>query len=166
MKTVKEIYQESLDQINEAGTINEITSSIQEVTTALHNNELARWTPDELSRAIGKIAVLRVNLGACLADAVAYYDISYMHRKLRYASEWQPTKNALNQELKRATVQDIDSDIMGTLAEEYQEEIKNKHYAEKLRLIYDATETLITALQSRLNVLKQERAETRYSGSY
>jgi len=100
-----------------------------------------------------------------MANAVAYYDISYTYRKMRYASEWKPTKAALSMELKRATIQDIDSEILANIAQEQEDELKNKHYAEQLRTLYDSTETLITAMQSRLGVLKQERYETRHHGA-
>lgn len=162
MKTIKEIYDENLKTINEMPVITGIAAEIKKITEALATTDLAGWTPDQLSRALTKLAVYRVNLGAEMADAVAYFDVSYTHRKLTYANEWKPAKEKLNAVLQRATVQDIDSYILGKLADEYQAEIKQKHYAEKLRILYDATETLITALQSRLGVLKQERIEAQH----
>lgn len=165
MKKPDELYNESLERINNVDAITEIAGKVLEITNALYKRELGNWTPDELSRAIASLAVLRVNLGQEMADAVAHYDISYTYRKMRYASEWKPTKAALNQELKRATIQDIDSEIVQEIAEEQEAELKNKHYAERLRTLYDSTETLITAMQSRLGVLKQERNETRYHGA-
>lgn len=165
MKTANELYNESLERINEVDAITEIAGKVLEITNALYQRELGNWTPDQLSRAIASLAVLRVNLGQEMANAVAYYDISYTYRKMRYASEWKPTKAALNQELKRATIQDIDSEIMQEIAAEQEEELKNKHYAERLRTLYDSTETLITAMQSRLGILKQERYEARHQGA-
>jgi len=87
--------------------------------------------------------------------------MSYMYRKVRYANEWKPTKDALNKKLKRATIQDIDSEIMEKLENDLTEEQKKKHYSERMRILYDSTETLITALQSRLSILKAERYESR-----
>lgn len=162
MKTLDEVYKESLDQINQASVINSIAKEIQNVTEALTKAELKNWSADQISRAITTLAVLRVNLGSELADAGSYYDFAYLHRKIRYASEWKPTKDTLNRTMNRATVQDIDSTITGKIADTFEAETKAKHYADKLRIIYDASETLITALQSRLGVLKQERAESRY----
>lgn len=162
MKTVQEVYQESLERISRVDVITEVTCKIMEITTALYQSELKDWNGDKISRAVTSLAVLRVNLGREMADSVAYFDISYLHRKVSYANSWKPTKDRLNQEMKHATVQDIDSDIMGQISDEYENEIKNKHYAEQLRILYDSTETLITALQSRLGTLKQERFESRY----
>ncbi len=162
MKTIDEVYQESLETINKAAVINTIAKEIQNVTDALTKAELKNWSADQISRAITTLAILRVNLGAEMADAGSYYDFAYLHRKIRYASEWKPTKDQLNKVLQRATVQDIDSAITEKIAEDSEAEIKAKHYADKLKIIYDASETLITALQSRLGVLKQERAESRY----
>ena len=162
MKTADQLYNESLERINTVDAITQISKKILEVTNALYQNELKNWDGDKLSRAITSLAVLRVNLGQEMANAVAYYDISYTYRKMRYASEWKPTKAALNMELKRATIQDIDSEIMQNIATEQEAELKNKHYAEQLRTLYESTETLITALQSRLGILKQERYETRH----
>jgi len=161
MKTVEEIYNDSLNQINTIEVLTEVTGRIKEITTALYNKDLQNWTGDQISRAITSLAVLRVNLGIELADAIAHYDMSYMYRKVRYANEWKPTKDALNKKLTRATIQDIDSDIMEKLEEDLVNEQQRKHYSERMRILYDSTETLITALQSRLSILKQERYKSR-----
>ncbi len=162
MKTVDEVYKESLTRINKVEPITEIAKEIKKVTDALAKNELSGWSADLLSRAFTKIAVLRVNLGAEMANAVTYYDLSYLNRKIRYAAEWKPTKDKLNKVLKRATIQDIDSAIQEKLANYQMDELQQKHYAETLRILYDSTGTLITTLQSRLSVLKQERREARH----
>lgn len=162
MKTVNEIYQESLQRINSADVITKISEEIKKITDALYNTELRDWSGDEISRAISSLAVLRVNLGREMADAVSYFDISYLHRKISYANEWKPTKAELNKVMTKATVQDVDSEVMIKISEEYENELKNKHYAEQLRILYDSTETLITALQSRLGVLKAEKYESRH----
>jgi hypothetical protein len=161
MKTLDEAYQDSLKKIEEVGVVTEITKEIMKVSDALQKTELKNWSPDQLSRAVTTLATLRVNLGAELADASSYYDFAYLHRKIRYASEWKPTKELLNRTMTKATVQDIDSAIIEKIAETMNRETEIKHLADKLRVIYDSTETLITALQSSLGVLKQERIESR-----
>jgi len=161
MKSPNEIYNESLDEISKVNTINDITVKIKEITDALYKKELSNWTGDQISRAITSLAILRVNLGQDMVNASAYYDISYINRKLTYASEWKPTKAKLNAQMNKATVQDIDSEITQGIAEKQENEIKAKHYAEQLKVLYDSTETLIMAMQSRLNLLKQERFESR-----
>ncbi len=114
-----------------------------------------------ISRAIASLAVLRVNLGIEVANSIAFYDMAYLSRKVRYANEWKPTKDALNKKLQKATVADIDSEIMQKLEADIENELKGKHYSGQVRILYDSTETLITALQSRLSILKQERYESR-----
>jgi len=161
MKKPEEMYNESIETISAIEILGEVSGKIKEITDALYNKDLQNWTGDQLSRAIASLAVLRVNLGVDLADAIAYYDMSYMYRKVRYANEWKPTKDALNKKLKRATIQDIDSEIMEKLEDDLTEEQKKKHYSERMRILYDSTETLITALQSRLSILKAERYESR-----
>lgn len=161
MKTVDEIYQESIQRIEGVEVVTQIAEKIKEITTALYESELREWSGDQISRAITSLAVLRVNLGREMADAISYFDISYMHRKITYANEWKPTKAELSKTITRATVQDIDSAIMEKIANEYEAELKSKHYSEQLRILYDSTETLITALQSRLGVLKAEMRESR-----
>lgn len=161
MKTTEQIFTESIEKINSNTVINEISEKIKEITEALYKLELRDWNGDQISRAITTLATLRVNLGREMVDAVAYFDMSYLHRKISYANEWKPTKSTLQKTLTRATVQDIDSEVMMKISDEYENELKNKHYAEQLRILYDSTETLITALQSRLGVLKQERYESR-----
>ncbi len=161
MKTVDQVYQESLERIKSVDVISEISSKIMELTNALYQSELREWNGDQVSRAITSLSVLRVNLGREMADAVAYFDISYLHRKISYANEWKPTKAELSKTMAKATVQDVESEVMIKIAEEYENELKNKHYAEQLRILYDSTETLVTALQSRLGVLKAEQFESR-----
>jgi len=161
MKKPEEMYNESIETISAIEILGEVSGKIKEITDALYSKDLQNWTGDQLSRAIASLAVLRVNLGVDLADAIAYYDMSYMYRKVRYANEWKPTKDALNKKLKRATIQDIDSEIMEKLENDLTEEQKKKHYSERMRILYDSTETLITALQSRLSILKAERYESR-----
>lgn len=161
MKTVDQVYNESLEQIEQIEALTQVCGEILKMTEAMRKREIKEWSGDELSRALSKMSVLRVNLGQELADAMAFYDISYLTRKMRYASEWKPTKDELSKKLKRATIQDIDSTVLEKIAEDYEQEIKSKHRAEKLRILYDSTETLITAMQSRLNTLKAERIEAR-----
>ena len=162
MKTVEQLYKESIKKINVVSVITEVTKHIKKITDALGKTELKNWSADELSRALTTLAVLRVNLGAEMANAIAYYDFSYLRRKITYASSWKPTKDKLNKILQRATIQDIDSTIQEKMADDYVAELEHKHYAEQLKVLYSSTETLITALQSRLGVLKQERAEARH----
>lgn len=162
MKTAQDIYKDSLALISLTAPTIEIAGEIIKVTEALRSKKLEVWTADQISRAVTKLAVLRVNLGQDLADAVAYYDISYTHRKIRYADEWTPTKQKLTEIAGKATQQDIENSITEKLTEDLLAEVKQKHYAERLRTLYNSTETLITALQTRLGVLKQERVETRY----
>lgn len=162
MKTPNELYQESLKEIEMVEVINEVSLKIKEITDALKKRELANWTGDQISRAVASLAVLRVNLGTEVANSVAFYDMAYLSRKLKYANEWKPTKDAINKRINKATVADIDSEIMQKLEGDIEAELKGKHYAGQLKILYDSTETLITSLQSRLSILKQERYETRH----
>jgi len=162
MKTAKELYNESLAEINQISVITDISNKIKEITDALYKKDLQNWSGDKLSRAISSLAVLRVNLGIDMVNAVAYADMSYLSRKMTYASEWNPTKQHLTAMANKATVQDIESEVLMKIADQQESELKAKHYAEQLRIMYDSTETLIMALQSRLGVLKQEKQETRH----
>ena len=98
-----------------------------------------------------------------MADAIAFYDFAYLNRKIRYAAEWKPTKDHLNEITSRATIQDIDSALMIKLSEDHRKELFKKHYSERLRILYDATENLITALQVRIKVMESERRESKYA---
>ena len=156
----QEMYQQSIERIEDFDFYNEIVLQIQKITTALRKKEIKDWSGDELSRALSNLAILRVNLGGELSDATAKYDFSYLHRKIRYANEWKPSKDRLNSTIGKVTVADTENHVMQKIAEDQKQEIENKHYADKLKILYDSTETLITALQSRLGVLRQERRET------
>lgn len=160
-KSLDEVYNETLNKINNEHALNEISKEILKITSALAKAELQNWSADMISRAITKLAVYRVNLGIEMANSVMKYDYSYINRKMKYASEWKPSKDKLNDELKKATVQDVDSYIMQKIQSVQIEELNSKFMAERLRVLYESTETLITALQSRLGVLKQERIEAK-----
>ena len=162
MKTPTELYNESLAEIEKIDVLNEVSLKIREITDALYSKDLSNWTGDQISRAITSLAVLRVNLGVEVANSVAFYDMSYLSRKVKYANEWKPTKDALNQRLQKATNADIDSEIMQKLESDIEEELKGKHYSGQVRILYDSTETLITALQSRLGIIRAERYESRH----
>jgi hypothetical protein len=155
-----ELYEQSVKRIQSFDFFNEVVLEIQKITDALTSREIGRWSGDELSRAISKLAILRVNLGQEMSDAIAKYDFSYLSRKIKYAKEWKPTKEKLNAQLNKATVSDIENEIVNKISDIQSAEIENKHYADQLKTIYDSTETLITALQSRLGFLKQEMRET------
>jgi signal transduction histidine kinase len=161
MKTVEELFKQSKAKIDRLEIVSEVGLKIKEIVDALNKGELKNWGGDELSRALTALALLRVNLGQELADAAAFYDFAYMSRKVKYASEWSPTKKRLNEKLNRATNQDVDSAILEEMTDNYASEIEMKHYAESLKTLYQSTETLVTALQSRLSILKEERRETK-----
>jgi len=165
MKTTEELFNEALGEINKVDVMNKIALEIKRVTEALEKHDLEKWSPEMLSRALTKLSILRVNLGSEMADAIAYYDYSYLNRKIRYAAEWQPTKTHLNSIMNRATVQDIDAALMTKLAEDHRKELIKKHYSERLKILYDSTETLITALQTRIRVIDNERKESKYGGA-
>lgn len=155
-----ELYEQSVKRIQSFDFFNEVVLEIQKITDALTSREIGKWSGDELSRAISKLAILRVNLGQEMSDATAKYDFSYLSRKIKYAKEWKPTKEKLNAQLNKVTVSDIENEIVNKISDIQSAEIENKHYADQLKTIYDSTETLITALQSRLGFLKQEMRET------
>jgi hypothetical protein len=163
MKSVEELFSEALGEINGVEVMNEIALEIKKVTEALAAHELEKWSSEMLSRALTKISILRVNLGSEMADAIAMYDYAYLNRKFRYASEWNPTKDKLSTALKKATVQDIDSTIMIKLYDDNRRELIKKHYSERLKILYDSTATLITALQTRIKVIDTERKESQYN---
>ncbi len=154
------MYEKSIENINQSTIQIEIVEQIRLVTDALITKKLGSWTGDEISRALSTLAVLRVNLGEEMANAVAKYDFSYLHRKIRYASEWKSNKVKLNKTMEKATVGDIEAETQQGILDELRLENENKHYGERLRILYDSTGTLISALQSRLNVLKTELRET------
>lgn len=163
MKNTQELYEQSVKNINSSDVFIEIAVEIKKITKALRTKEIKSWSADQLSRAVATLATLRVNLGDEMAEAMAQYDFAYLHRKLRYASEWKPTKKALNKQIDRATVKDIDTEVLQKIEDERTQEIENKHYAEKLKVLFDSTETLITTLQTRLGVLRQQRQEANYN---
>ena len=160
--TTEEMYEKSLEKINQSTIQVEIVEQIRLVTDALITKKLGSWTGDEISRALSTLAVLRVNLGEGMADAIAKYDFSYLHRKIRYASEWKSNKTKLNKQMEKATVGDIEAETQQNILDDLVLENENKHYGERLRILYDSTGTLISALQSRLNILKKEMQETAY----
>ena len=160
MKT-EELLNNSLRKIQETTVHEEVYETIRQVTDALARKQFD-FTGDDISRAIAKLSVLRVNLGEAMVDAIAKYDFSYLNRKIQYANEWQTQKVELNKKIDKLTNPDVEAEVQEQIKELLIEEIENKHYGERLRILYDSTSLMISALQSRLNVIKQEKVETSY----
>lgn len=139
-----------------------IAPEIMKIVMALSKKEINEWTGDQISRALSRLAVLRVNLGQDMVDTMSEYDFSYLNRKIKFASEWKPTKKKLIEKYGKATISDIENRLLEEMAEEHQRELENKYTAEQARTLYDSTGTLITALQTRLKVLEKEKTETQY----
>lgn len=137
----------------------EIAKEIFKITDWFSTKEIKEISGEDLSRAIFRLSVLRVNLGQELAVAVGDYDLAYLSRKVQYAVEWNRQKDELTQKL---TVRDMDSNALLAIREEQEKELEFKRYADNLKFLYDSSGTLITTIQSRLRQLDNDKKETAY----
>jgi hypothetical protein len=48
MKTAKELYEESLAEIERVNVISDISNKIKEITDALYQKELQNWSGDQI----------------------------------------------------------------------------------------------------------------------
>lgn len=164
MINTKDHFEQTVKELSEIEPLIPVMAEIKKVVDWFVE-DLDRFdnlSPDQISKAVAKLAALRVNLGVEMAKASSLYDLAYIERKFRYAAEWKPTKQKLYDLVGKATIQDIEAEVQKKINDQILEEQRKKQIAETLKAYYDTSETLITALQSRLGVLKAERFESRH----
>lgn len=137
--------------------MDEIAQKIIEITQDIQSRKIQDLTGDQVSWYITKLAILRVNLGIELAQAVNDYDLSYIGRKINYAKEYTRFKNTVEEKL---TQKDLDTATIMTIGDLMKQEMELKKAADSLRLLYETSQILISSLQSRLRVLTQERKDS------
>jgi len=136
--------------------INEIKEEILKISKYIEDNNINNLTGDEISRAVTRLAVLRVNLGQEFAQATGDYDFSYIARKIEYASQYNRFKAEATEKL---TQKDLDSATIVSIGDMMKKEADNKFISDSLKILYDSSGTLISTLQTRLKVLENERRE-------
>ncbi len=104
--------------------------------------------PDELSRAIVKLNSLLCYVGTRVAELRKAYELSYWERKRQYAYLKALAEGNLAQKEKEAS-EGIDDYRQDEIAKQYEYE-----YLKNIREDYKG---YAMALQSRLNVLREER---------
>lgn len=162
--TISEI-ESSLDMIqSKIGNLDEIKKTqeiIDFLNERLTSKKYTTLTADWLSRIAMKLSVLNINIGSMASEAMLAANMSYAYRKFQYAKDWNPTKKRLN-ELSKATIQDIDSDIVGRNWANEKIELENKCFADRLIILNKGIDSLLMAIGHRLKMLHQERTINKY----
>lgn len=107
-------------------------------------------TPDMLSKAVVKLSVYLVNLGAIVSEAKSNANEAYTFRK--YCEVWQYSK--LKDTIK--TSKDCEKMSFDNVFEQYRTELINRYVADVLAAYYDDTSRMVMTLQTRLNILRDE----------
>jgi len=123
-------------------------NSMQEIID--HLKGVKNQTPDIISRAISEGSILMVNISQVVAEYVSLANESYTYRK--YAEMWE--FNKLKSDVSQKAREHIARDAV---FEETQNELTARFVADFLKNTEKSYYTFITTMQSRLNVLKQER---------
>lgn len=154
-----ELTDQDKDYINDKfNEIDEVRNEILKITDWLKNHDLDKLSGSDITRAITRLSILRVNLSQALAEAIGDYDLSYVSRKIQYAKEYNNFKSRTDEKL---TQKDLDSMTLDKIAMTLEREIENKRYSDGLKFLYDSSSTLIMALQSKLKLLINEKSEVR-----
>lgn len=128
----------------------EITEHIMKIRDDLSKKKIEAWTPDQLSRAMTKLALLNMTLGGMVMDLYGRYKDKEMQRKVGVAN--------LELELSKdnpMTVARTMAQVKGV--ELYEQENEAEHDYKILNALYRDTESLISVLQSRLRHLGNEQ---------
>ena len=158
IKSSLENIQSKICSIEEVQKTQEIIDFLNERLTA---DKYSTLSADWLSRAAMKLSVLNINIGTMASEAMMAANMSYAFRKFQYAKEWNPTKKRLN-ELSKATIQDIDSDIISRNWANEKIELENKAFADRLVILNKGIDSLLLAIGHRLKMLNQEKMTNKY----
>lgn len=122
---------------------------IKKIRGSLEAKEIGAWTPDQLSRAMTKLALLNMNLGEMVVEAYGEYMDSEARRKvgmaqmeLELSNDHSATRARTMTEAKSFELRD--------------QENKAQYRYKLLQTAYRDTESLVSVLQSRLRQLGNE----------
>lgn len=146
----------------EQNALGEVSREINEIVKYLASHKEFDFTADQISRAMNKLAVLRAGLGEIASDAGILYDMTYGDRKFKRAGEWIAQKEESNKMINKLTNPDIEAIVEQKIRENVIDELEKKHFAERLKILFDSTALIVSTLQSRLSYLKSEKQETAY----
>lgn len=160
MKHPKNIAKEASKTLDEFYKSNPILSEVEKIVHDLSERPLDMWNPSYLTEMLAQLSILKVNLGDIVAKAMLEYNSAYAYRKYRASEAYF----ALKDEFK--TVSDTDKQSVIETTGEHELQIKKNYQADRLKSYYDDISHLIMAIQSILNVRRDEMRESNMQGGY
>lgn len=128
----------------------EVAKQIKTIRKQLESREVTMWTPDQLSRAMTKLAILNMTLGEMVIDALGVYRDKETQRKVGLAQLELELSKDMSMTAARTQAQ-----VKGL--ELYEQENRAEYEYKLLSTLYRDTESLISVLQSRLRHLGNEQ---------
>lgn len=128
----------------------EVAKQIKTIREQLESREVTMWTPDQLSRAMTKLAILNMTLGEMVIDALGVYRDKETQRKVGLAQLELELSKDMSMTAARTQAQ-----VRGM--ELYEQENRAEYEYKLLSTLYRDTESLISVLQSRLRHLGNEQ---------
>jgi len=139
----------NFDPKNKEWVINRIKDVIAEVLKVGTDS----MTIDELATKQDELAGLNALLGSYASQAYREADFAYIDRKIAFANQWNPTKQAMIQSMDtKPTVQDIETGVTKKIEDQMREEIEKKHEADGMKILWDSTQQVLNSWASTIRV--------------
>lgn len=158
--------------------VTEIEEMIMDIVEALDGRkpngskikEFDEWSVDELLSAQGRLSLLRVNLGVLASEAKSRTNYSTRYKIYQTSKEWNPIKTNLEKEFARLQQKMLKGDIESALVQAFwettQKEVFLQEISDRLTVLYESTNQVLTAIKFKINSLMREQSETRnYEGN-
>lgn len=104
---------------------------------------------DTLSYLLTQMSALIFRIGVVVSEVTNRANEAYVYRKLRYMWEYNRCGNTLK-------VAEKESKSMLAVREQYEEELANRYVADYMQNLYKDYDRLISVLQSKLALLRNE----------
>lgn len=130
------------------------------------NKPFREWSVEELLRAQGRLALLRVTLGVYTGTAMAQANYASRFKIYQNSKEWNPTKTRIEKEYERLNKKVLKGDIESALIEAFWEttekEVFLQERADQMKSMFDATNQVLTAINRQITEKNQEKADSKY----
>lgn len=127
----------------------------------------SEWGIEQLLSAQGRLSTLRVNLGVLASSAQGKTNFSMRYKVYQESKHWNPVKTKLEKEFDRLNKKVLKGDIEATLVEAFwettQKEVFLQEISDRLKIIHDSTNQVLTAIRMKINYLMKEEQEAKFN---
>lgn len=138
--------------------IHRIKSIIDVLDIGPEQKGFSAWPSEKLNSAKEKLSRYSESLGEWISFYETRSDFSYIWRKGKYASDWQPVKTELAKKLKDSKITNVE--VENILTDKY---LKEQYYsmfhrrrADYLLLLLETVDKMIRSIDSRLREIERQ----------